>query len=318
MACIFAGFWLVSVKDCQNSSYKVKVKPLKRAYRPFLEDFFCTTKEELIANQFMDEIEYEDFLVDNGVNIKQLDAEINNLKIDIEWAKVEAFDNLLDPIGVSIIKKKIQDLKETLSEKFAKKFQYYHLSADGQAEIEKNKLSLALSSYWESGKRLTSLKEYRLFPAYILDEIMAELKIVKPSESEIRQIARSEEWNSVWSASKKGKLFGLAAADMLDEQVNLINWSIMYNSIQQHPEKPSGDIIEDDILLDGWLIKQRKKNEMESKSRSADATFAERMSGFGEVFLPARNEQMARNIYNLNSGQEKATVRKNMEYAHGK
>ena len=316
MACIIAGFWLISIRDCQNTTYKIKVKPLKKAYRPFLEDFFCSSRDECIKHGFMDDEEYQEFLAENGVNVGILDSHIKDIKEEIEWAKVEAFDNFLDPMGVSIIKQNIINLKEILSEKFARKFQYYHLSADGQAEIEKNRFSLALSSYWESGKKLVSRKEYNLFPAYILDQVMSELKVIKPNETEIRKMARSEEWNTIMSASKKSKLFSIPITEMLDEQINLINWSLMYQSISQHPEKPMQDIIEDDILLDGWLIKQRKKNEVETRNKTADSTFSEKMEGFGEVFLPAKNQQMAKNIYNLNSGDAKTTVKKNMDYIY--
>lgn len=317
MACILAGFWLISFKDCQGQTYKIKVKPLKRAYRPFLEDFFYSTKEELVENGFMDDDQYDEFLAKNGVDVKKLDKTIEELKEEIEWAKVEAFENFLDPIGVSILKQNVIQLKEYLTETFNKKYQYYHLSALGQAEIEKNKFSLALSSYWDTGRKLVSRNEYKLFPSYILEQIMAELKVAKPNETEIRKLARSEEWNLFLSASKKAKLFGIPAIEMLDEQINLINWSAMYQSIYQHPEKPCNSIIEDDILLDGWLIKQRKKRDIEARNSSAESTFSNTMDGYGEVFIPAKNEKMAKNIYNLNSGSDRQTVRKNFDYLKG-
>ena len=87
-------------------------------------------------------------------------------------------------------------------------------------------------------------------------------------ESEIRELARSEPWKSIWSSSKnEGVLFGKRAIELSEEQKHLIMWSTMYDSIGESPDSPSDKIIADDDMLDGWLILQRREREHNKKEQ---------------------------------------------------
>lgn len=315
LACIIGGYWPVKIKDCQHNKYKIHVKPLKKEFRPFLEDFYLDTLEELLSQGYMSDVDYQDFLSENNVNVKYIDSQIEDLKDDIENLKVEAFESFLDPINIQIIKENIFQKQEKLNFLFSEKHQYYHLSAVGQAEIEKNRLSLALCSYWESGKPVTTRKKYSLFPVYILEQTMMELKNIRPNDKELRNIARSDFWTSIFSASKRARLFQTSVFEMFDEQINLINWSNLYASIQKHPEKPINSVINDDILLDGWMICQRRKSDSKSHEVTATGGISERIkNNYAEIYIPAKNKKMVKNIYNLNEAESKKIIKKNQDY----
>ena len=60
---------------------------------------------------------------------------------------------------------------------------------------------------------------------------------------------------------------------------------MMYDNIQEAAETPSEDVINDDDVLDGWFIVQRKKREVESAQNDFEnSTKNERIKGAGEVF----------------------------------
>ena len=49
--------------------------------------------------------------------------------------------------------------------------------------------------------------------------------------------------------------------EMTFDQRNICVWSRMYDNVQESHECPSEDVLNDDDLLDGWFIIQRKKQE---------------------------------------------------------
>ena len=89
--------------------------------------------------------------------------------------------------------------------------------------------------------------------------------------------------------------------------VDLIN---LYNSIQGHPEKPTAEIIADNILFDGWLIKQRRLSITKSRQNEVMSTVSDTMKSYKNIYLPASNPEAAKRIYELNLDAERAITRK--------
>jgi len=110
----------------------------------------------------------------------------------------------------------------------------------------------------------------------------------------------------MWGARKCERgLFGIAAVDMTDEQRNLVSWSGLYENIQQHPNCPSDEVLEDDDLLDGWMIEQRKERERSHNQKQADGITNEKIRNADEVFLMADTDDDARKIDELNDERAK-------------
>lgn len=112
------------------------------------------------------------------------------------------------------------------------------------------------------------------------------------NESETRELCRTEPWRSIWSARTHAGagLFGVASVDLTDEQRTLMLWSTIYESIKEHSEVPSDDVIEDDDMMDGWLISQRRRREAMMTQKKADEIGNERIRKADEVFVPADAE----------------------------
>jgi hypothetical protein len=117
------------------------------------------------------------------------------------------------------------------------------------------------------------------------------------SEEEIRNIARSFEWSSLFNADFKPEIFN-------HDMINLINWTKTYNNIMQHPDKPDDYVIENDDLLDGWMMYISTKKEIQEPEGN-------------EVFIIANNPQEIKEIQDRNSINTKVMLKHRAEKLKG-
>ena len=118
-------------------------------------------------------------------------------------------------------------------------------------------------------------------------------------EKDIRDLVRNDPWSTLWTIRKNS---GLIFNDpMTVEQQALIVWSNIYDNIAESPEYPHITIVNDDDMLDGWLIIQREKREKEQKQkRGQEFTNNPKSSGAHEVYIPAQTSEDAMEIDALN------------------
>lgn len=123
--------------------------------------------------------------------------------------------------------------------------------------------------------------------------------------STIRSLSHSLPWSNMWAAFKvNGVVFPQGCQTTVQQQL-LLMWSSMYDSIREAYEPPESFVIEDDDMLDGWMILQNsdKKNDKMSKLSQAQ-----------EQYILANNIEEAREIENRNSPNAKR-IKKQRENA---
>jgi hypothetical protein len=120
------------------------------------------------------------------------------------------------------------------------------------------------------------------------------------SADNIRMLARTMPWSWLWGILKtNGKLFSNDA--LTNEQQSLISWSVMYDRIHESPDCPSDDIINDDDMLDGWLLIQRKQREAERKKQEVESAVGGKIVNADEIFIPVETAEDALKVDLLNS-----------------
>ena len=249
-------------------------------------------------NRFNKWISYQqgvDVLVSSGLLSKNYEIELKNLYKSVENNKVELYLSYTNSKKQRLIREnlktvsgKINDIENTLSyiiiftlQGYARSQQFEFLLvntiykdenlvySDEASVIDYNLLSTALSNFY-------------LFP------------------KDFRSIARSDNWSMYW----KSTLSPFPDFKYLtDEQQQLLYYSKMYDSVQKHPECPPGDVINDDDMLDGWMIKQRRDSEEERKENSNQNMV--NIPGATEVFIPASSKKDIEKITNMNTLQSK-------------
>lgn len=151
-----------------------------------------------------------------------------------------------------------------------------------------------LESYAEKISSIFIIRKLGKYPYRIAEKLYYEqIKRAVPL-SDIRKLARSDYWQNLYNACRPFK------SPLTDEQIALSSFTRMYANIQKHPECPDSEIIEDDDMLDGWLISQSKQNKKKSVS------FGKKIDSSKEIFIMASNQDHANKIYDMNTEEARA------------
>lgn len=126
----------------------------------------------------------------------------------------------------------------------------------------------------------------------------------------IREISRTMPWVNQWAAGKaNGSVFPVSAVELTVPQQLLLMWSKMYDSISESPDCPESFIIEDDDMLDGWLINQRKKRKEETAKKTIEnITKNQKINSAEEVFIMAESYDEAKEINSINTIHSKNII----------
>lgn len=222
----------------------------------------------------------------------------------IENAKVDLYLNHLNKDKLKFIRRNLDMLKDKLDDCYKRQRQDENLTSAGYANSVKGTYLFAVTIQDKGGNYLWNDNNYQEVPQSLIDDIALELVDNVININDFREIARNEPWRSIWTSNKEN-VFGLPAVDLTEEQRTLIMFSKMYDTVYENPERPPDNIIEDDDMLDGWFILQRRKVDDELKSKQAEQMIPGKAGQFQEVFLPASNADHARQINDLNNQQGK-------------
>lgn len=175
-------------------------------------------------------------------------------------------------------------------------------SIEYMLKLEKLRMLLFLNTYDEHNNRVwLDWKEFENGVAdtmikYLLTKSYLNAFI---NESEIRLLARTDPWRLYWrTATKVGKLFNHPSTQMTDSQRILVSWSMLYDSLYESAEPPSSNIINDDNLLDGWLLLQSNKNK-----NSNHITDNEKIKNSQEIGIVVNSPEDIDKVYSLNDSK---------------
>jgi hypothetical protein len=103
----------------------------------------------------------------------------------------------------------------------------------------------------------------------------------------IRELSHTPPWMNQWHALKisRAKICD-NITDMTSAQQSLLLFSKMYDNIQESHEPPEDFVVDDDDLLDGWILSQKEKREQEAAEREGrQITKKDRLANADEVFV---------------------------------
>jgi hypothetical protein len=165
------------------------------------------------------------------------------------------------------------------------------------------------SPYWESPSDWDR-------PDAVLDDVIEYLVRTRLSEAQLREIARKDPWHSMWASRKfvGMGLFDVPSVDLTDDQRYLMMWSSIYDSVRESHEAPNDSVLEDDDMLDGWLLKQKRAREAHIANNLAENIGNDKIKNADEVYVPAETAEDAAKIAKLNDMQ--ASTIKAQRLAH--
>lgn len=199
------------------------------------------------------------------------------------------------------------------------KHAFDYITREYQATTAKVIYSIAMSTTDIDGNPILQHEDFWRAPHSLLSNLVFASDQNTVSLSQIRELARTDPWRSSWSIGKAQAL-GRDISELTNEQRTLCIYSDMYDSVYKHSERPSDSIIEDDDMLDGWLISQSREIEKDRTTRDVEQALGPKTSRHDEILLPAADREQAKKIDDLNSfhGKMVKKNRTNLLKARGK
>lgn len=230
-------------------------------------------------------------------------ALLDGLAKDIESLKVGLYENAFRRNEQARGRAALKIAREKQAELSAQLHAYDHLTAEGAAGMARIRYLAAASLLNLDGTAVIPQAEFG--QGHPLVDTAVELYLgSRLDESTFRELARTDPWRTIWGArsSAGAGVFGAAAADLSEEQLSLQAWSQTYDNVAEHPEGPPQEVVEDDDMLDGWFILQRRERKQKDREKKkADAALTnEKIRNSGEVFIVAQTDEDAREIDALN------------------
>ena len=131
------------------------------------------------------------------------------------------------------------------------------------------------------------------------------------TDKEYRFISRNDPFRSDWIIGKTN-VFGIRACNLSNEQKSLILYSRMYDNVYDSHDRPSEDVINDDYMLDGWFIVQRRKSDSDQKQKETEELLGNKGAkggSSGEMFVMAESPEEANRIRELNDLNSKMKMK---------
>jgi hypothetical protein len=230
---------------------------------------------------------------ENEKNIEVIEKRIEDLKVELYQSLMKCDE---DKKKLRATLKAVQD---RLSEMLMRKHMFDYMTTEGFAETAKHRFLTTACLHNIDGSLFTG-------DTFLLQKINTELDKKKIAIEEFREIARSDPWRSYWSCAKEGVFKTIG-----EEQRTLILFSKMYDGAHEHPECPTEAVINDDDMFDGWMIHQRREREKDKMTQtlSKSAQFDQKHPNANEIFVVAKTQKHANDIYNYNDIEAKLIQR---------
>jgi len=268
-----------------------------------------------LYNSYNDE-ELFDFIIFNNLWDEEKEERLNNLVKEIEDLKVSLYELRFQSEKRKIERVKLKQSQELFQNLFHEKNLFNYSTATGAATIGKNRFLIGLSLYYENGKPFfNNEQEFWQNDDDILDNVIEFYQKNQINETDYRFLARSSSWQSIWGcASNLQDLFGAPSVDLTEEQIHLVSWSKLYDNVRAHQECPPKEIINDDDILDGWLISQRRAREYAQDKAAADSLIKnDKIRNSDEIYIPCNTLEDAKKVHKMNSPMAEAIRKRRMK-----
>jgi hypothetical protein len=266
--------------------------------------------EKLKSDGFLTEEEEKALLYEKGIWSDEKEKKLEAAKSAIIAIKKAIPEYEFKSVEKEIILIKKKELEKILQELAQEKTSFF------MQTVEYNKKRIMLMAliphciyhnnkpYWKSIEDFENETDQSL-----INCIINEMSSSFYSEKQIRKLARSEPWRSIWRTFTKGggQLFERPLSDMCKSQRDLCYWSNVYDVVFESHERPEWSIIEDDDALDLWFESQSNKD---SKSSTGPISNNAKIANAKEVFVMAQTSDDAKKVYDkLGTSFSNETIR---------
>tara|TARA_R110000824_G_scaffold201490_5_gene385503 strand:+ start:59 stop:1096 length:1038 start_codon:yes stop_codon:yes gene_type:complete len=269
------------------------------------QDIFMESYEEAMNQNMMSSEECLAFMMDNNIWNAQKEEYLEKLGKEIDKLKVSVFTNYFNSQKREHSRVVLNQTKELLNKLYTEKHSYDHTTDLGVATYSKNAWLV---------ENCTKYKDRTLYDWKHMDvqKAMHIQSASSLSEEQIREIAKTSPWQGYWSLKdEEGNIFKKHPMELTNNQQHLISWSRAYNNVNESPDCPVDEIIQDNDAFDGWMIKQREDRDSQ-KGEKMGEDIASKHTDANEVFIYSSTPEDAEKVNNLNNPAVKMLKKQRM------
>jgi hypothetical protein len=265
------------------------------------DDIYRTTYEDNLFNNFLFEEDIHNLLIEYGITTPLFKKDLENTEKKLNTTKIDLFKNWTDLTKRKKIKQTVASIKTQLSAAYQTQHSLDFLTLENYCENIKNQYIILNSLFYRDTEDIV-FSDHKDIDYDFFNGIMQTIADNVIDISQYKKIARSDYWRNYYNTNKQ-HVFGCAAIELSEEQRALLNTSIMYDRIYEHPDCPDSDIIEDDDALDGWMLQQQEENKKQKQQKGVDNILSDKVKNSREIFLLAKDQEQKEHILSLNSAE---------------
>lgn len=235
-------------------------------------------------------------MIDNDLWTMAEEAELNSVPIRLDALKVDMFQRHIayQSRRVEQSRHMIGRLRKRQHELALRRHAYDFYTRTGLAHNVKMQYLISRNTT-DANQQPVDLDTHN---DWLVRQLLEVYSGSRPDELQLRALAQNGTWRMIWSSGRQeGRVFGVPSIWLTQEQQNLIAWSKLYDNINEHSEPPSKEVIEDDDMLDGWIILEQKKREKEQSERAGGST---KNPGAQELYVVAETSEDAKRVEAMN------------------
>lgn len=256
-------------------------------------------KKECIQHNVPSTNDMLDFMTGIGVWNYKKDKEIDILTKDIDELKIKIYQSFLLDREVNKYRSILRNTEKKLNDLLLEKSMFDSYTIEGISEYAKSQYIIEKCTKVDG-------KIYD-WSSISIPMVFMKLQLERISDKTLRFISHNDPWSTLYSTSKKlGKIFNFK--NISQEQRRLISWSLMYDNIQKSHECPHQSVIDDDDMIDGWLILQRREIEQKQKQKRMESNISKKIATSDEIFFVVDSKEAAQKVYDMNSNEAKRVI----------
>jgi len=294
---ILQGRFRLTLGDLVLFIYEPTPELLEESYEVYDEAY----KEAYFRGVYIKK-ELIEVLVNNDLWSPFDDREAEKIEKEMENLKVEAFTSFFDSKRLRGIKAAIRAKERSFIKHKSKRMSLDHVSCEGVASFSKKIWLISQCTKFKDG----SDYDWKKYP---ISTIMEHCSSEQITSETMRAIARRDPWKSMWRHGKGSNTLGKPSCQFTRDQLSLCTYSTMYDNVYESMDSPNEKVIEDDDCLDGWFIVQQRKRDKDKKQQEVDDMITNpKIANSQEVFVVARDNKAAQEIYDLNNPLARNTI----------
>lgn len=293
---IFSGKLLFSYK---NERYELRSPDINIRYESQL--LYDSIINDEKYNDWLREDNLERILISLGLWTMDTKTILKSLEKRVDDNKVVLFQERALKDKTKTNRKTLNTTNQQINSILKKKHEMFSHTLEGYASSIKNEFIICNTLY-KNNERVfdkdiaNDENSYTLF-----NNLINEINNYMIDTSQFKALARSSLWKMYWNCNKSSVFDGPISQWTFDQRT-LVSISRMYDNVSEHPDCPEEEAINDDDMLDGWMILERRKIESKKKQQKID-NLNPKLQKAQEVFLMASNQEERQEVLSLNSSE---------------